>query len=147
MCRTWASCSCGAATLQRWATVEKPVRDTSGCRRIRIHRYRCTVCQRTFRHYPTGVTAAEQTDRFKVVVAMMWGLGLSLRSVTAFVSAFGVTVCHQTVWRDAVALGKALRRRKPHRVRVLGVDGTGARIAGRSSGVVVAVDMVAVAVE
>lgn len=138
-----AGCAaCGAATLQSWGTVQKPIRDTTGSRTIQVRRYRCTACSRTFRHYPSGVTSAEQTGRLQVVAAMMWAMGLSLRSATAFLSLFGAGICHQTVWRDGVALGKQLGQRRPHGpVRVLGVDGTGARIAGQSSGVVVAVDM------
>lgn len=138
-----ASCRyCGASTLQRWGKVPKPVRDTTGSQTIEVSRYRCTECGQTFRHYPDGISAADQTDRLKAAAAMMWALGLPLRPVTAVLSLFGAAVCHQTVWRDAVAFAQQLGcRRRPGRVRVLGVDGTGARIGGQPSGIVVAVDM------
>lgn len=132
---------CGATTLQGWGSVPKPIRDTNGDRIIQIHRYRCTECGKTFRHYPAGVSAAAQTQRLKVTAAMMWAFGLSLRKATVFLAAFGAPLCHQTVWEDGVELGKQLAQRRPKRVRVLGVDGTGARIGGKSSGVVVAIDM------
>lgn len=134
--------SCACSILQGWGTVAKAIRDTTGSRTIEIRRYRCTGCRRTFRHYPQGITGAAQTQRLQVAAAMMWAMGLSLRSATAFLSLFGAGICHQTVWRDGIALGKRLAKRRPlGKVRVLGVDGTGARIGGQSSGVVVAVDM------
>lgn len=134
--------SCESTILQGWGVAAKPIRDTTGSRTITVRRYRCTACGRTFRQYPQGITAAAQTQRLQVAAAMMWAMGLSLRSATAFLKLFDAALCHQTVWRDAVALGKRVAGRRPRRsVRVLGVDGTGARIAGQSSGVVVAVDM------
>lgn len=133
---------CGSQILQGWGVVTKPVRDTSGRRTITIRRYRCATCGRTFRHYPAGISRSEQTARLQVTAAMMWALGLSLRSATAFLGLFGAGICHQTVWNDGVKLGQQVAQRRPRgRVRVLGVDGTGARIGGKSSGVVVAVDM------
>ncbi len=99
-------------------------------------------CGRTFRHYPTGISAAEQTDRLQAAAAMLWALGLSVRVATAVLALFQAPICHQTVWRDGIALAQQLAcRRRVGRVRVLGVDGSGARIGGRSSGIVVAVDM------
>ncbi len=57
--------------------------------------------------------------------------------------AIAIGTVTQTVWRDAIMeLARQLRQRQmPGRVLVLGVDGTGARIGGESSGIVLAVDM------
>ncbi len=47
-----------------------------------------------------------------------------------------------TVSRDGQALGEHIRaQRQAKRVRVLGLDGTGTRIRGQSTGIVVAVDL------
>lgn len=133
---------CGSSILQRWGPVAKPIRDTLESGTIQIYRYKCSACGRTFRHYPTGVDSADQTERLRVAAAMLWALGLSLRSATAMLGVFGVRLCHQTVWRDAIVFAAELGRRRPRGlVPVLGVDGTGARIKGQSRGLVVALDM------
>ena len=92
--------------------------------KVVVHRYRCTECGRTFRHWPEGVSQAQQSDRVKYLAAVRWSLGLSLRAVTAVLGVVRVRLCHQTVWEDAVALADQLRRRWRGRVRVLG-PGTG----------------------
>jgi len=133
---------CGSSILQRWGKVSKPIRDMTGRRTIEIYRYRCPECRRTFRRYPEGISAAEQTDRLKAAAAMLWALGIGLRPATAVLGLFEVTLCHMTVWRDAIALADELaRRRPPGLIPVLGVDGSGSRVGGRSGGIVVAVDM------
>lgn len=134
--------NCASSVLQGWGSVAKSIRDTNGMRTVRVRRYRCCGCGRTFRHYPAGITGAMQTRRLEVVAAMLWAMGLSLRGAKVILAVLGTSLSHQTVWRDGIALGRqAAARRARGPVRVLGVDGTGARLAGRSSGVVVAVDM------
>ena len=55
---------CQGETFQRWGGVRKRVRDVR-CRRVRVYRYRCCRCKRTFRHYPAGCSRADQTERLK----------------------------------------------------------------------------------
>lgn len=114
---------CQGPTFQRWGSVQKPVRDNR-YRSVLVYRYWCCHCQRTFRHYPPGVDRADQTQRLRKLAAMLWVLGLSLRSVTVALSAFGVHLSHMTVWRDLQEQAQLLeQRRRWQGVRVLGLDG------------------------
>ena len=132
---------CGSGLLQRWGGTLKPVRDTH-MRTAAIYRYRCVACRRTFRHYPEGLSRADQSLRLLQLAAIGWTLGLSLRGMSAILSAFGVTLAHMTVWRDAQAIAKSVKpdlsRRK---VRVLGVDGFYTRLKGKPQGTLLAVDL------
>jgi hypothetical protein len=109
---------CGSALLQGWGRVFKPVRDPQ-LKEVQVRRYRCCDCGGTFRHYPQGVSSADQSLRLQQLAAICWVLGLSLRGVTGILGAFGIQLCHMSVWRDVQALA----------------------IKGEDSGMVVAVDM------
>lgn len=132
---------CQGETFQRWGRVRKPVRD-SRYRGVQADRYRCCRCQRTFRHYPQGVDRADQTQRLRKLVSLMWVLGLSLRGVCMTLTAFGVRLSHMTVWRDLQEQADLLEKHchwKP--VRVLGVDGAYPLIKGKKRPVLIAVDL------
>jgi len=134
---------CGATTLAGWGRERRRVRDPR-VSEVEVRRYRCTACRRTFRHYPAGVSQSEQSDRMKVLAALTWALGLSLRATTALLGVFQLVICHETVRQDGLAVAEALRlRRLRHQGRcpVVGVDGSGSRVAGQNEGVVVLVDM------
>jgi transposase-like protein len=76
------------------------------------------------------------------LAAITWGLGLSLRSVVAVFDAFGTELSRMSVWRDGQEVAMHIRqRRQSQPVRVLGVDGTGSRVCGHGTGIVVAVDL------
>jgi transposase-like protein len=114
---------CKGETFQSWGSTEKKIKDTR-IRMVKVKRYRCTNCKKTFRHYPEGVSHAQQSDRLMVLCVVMWGLGLSYRSVELILSAFGVNLSHMSGWRDVQAEGRRIRRRmrwKP--ARVVGIDG------------------------
>ena len=133
---------CDGETFQRWGKVTKPLRD-SRYRRAQVYRYRCCRCRRTFRHYPTGMDRADQTLRLRKLAALLWVLGMSLRGVVTALAAFGIPLCHMTIWRDlqeqADQLGK---RRQWQGARVLGVDGLYPLGWGkRKHAVLVAVDL------
>lgn len=139
--RPWECPYCSGETFQRWGKVRKPVRDNR-YRNVQVYRYLCCSCRRTFRHYPEGIDKADQTQRLRKLVTLGWVLGMSLRGVVTFLSAFGVTVSHMTVWRDLQEQAKLLeKRRKWQGVRVLGVDGVYPLGKGRKRPVLVAVDM------
>ena len=132
---------CSSSLLQGWGTVRKPVRDPQ-LNEVEVRRFRCCDCGRTFRHYPQGVGAADQSARLQQLAAICWVMGLSLRGVTAVLGAFGLQLCHMSVWRDVQALAEAVSLpAPPGGIRVLGVDGFYASIKGQDSGMVVAVDM------
>ena len=128
---------CEGETLQRWGGVLKGIKDPK-VRTARVYRYRCTTCKRTFRHYPEGVTHAQQSERMKQLAVICWSFGLSYRKIEAILSAFGVNLSRMSGWRDVQAGAEEIRRRtqwKP--ARVVGVDG--AWVNGQ--GVMVAVDL------
>lgn len=130
---------CGHWHLQRHGSVYKPIRDqhlTSVC----VHRYRCCHSRHTFRHYPAGVTVADHSQRLVALLALVWALGLSLRRTALVLSLVGMPSSFVSVWRAVQTVGSGLRRRPVGPVTVLGVDGSGMRLAGATSGVV-AVDM------
>lgn len=133
---------CGAGTLQRRGGRSKAVRDTEVAE-VRVYRYMCTVCRKTFTSYPKGVTRAQQSVRLVVLAGILWSQGLTLRAVTAVLGLMDLLLCHETVRQDALALAEKIKAscRKRGRVRVLGVDGTGARIKGKTGGAVMALDM------
>jgi transposase-like protein len=88
------------------------------------------------------VDQADQTQRMRKLVAICWVLGLSLRGVTMVLAAFGVSLCHMTVWRDLQEQAHGLaKRRQWQPVRVLGLDGAYPLGWGDKQPVLVAVDM------
>lgn len=128
---------CKGETFQGWGMVNKRIKDTR-IRNVKVCRYLCTSCKKTFRQYPQGVSHAQQSDRLMKLCVIMWSLGLSYRSVALILSAFGVSVSHMSGWRDVQAEGKRIRDRlrwKP--ARVVGVDGAWEN----GTGVMVAVDL------
>ena len=132
---------CSGKTFQRWGKVGKPVKD-SHHRTVTIYRYRCCHCHRTFRHYPEGIDRADQSQRLRKLVALMWVMGLSLRNTCTVLSAFGVSLSHMSVWRDLQEQADLQRKRRQwHQARVLGVDGAYLRCGGQTEPVLVAVDL------
>ena len=128
---------CQGEVFQRWGMVRRQIKDTK-VRTVKVARYKCTSCQRTFRHYPAGVSHAGQSGRLMKLCVIMWSLGLSYRSVGLILAVFGVSLSHMSGWRDVQEAGKQIRRRpkwKP--ARVVGVDG--AWINGK--GIMVAVNL------
>jgi hypothetical protein len=126
---------CEGGTFQRWGRVNKPVKDIRA-RNVKVYRYRCCQCGRTFRHYPQGNTRADQTERMQFFAALLWRLGLSHRASSLIlpsrtgvlaartVSGMRVSLSHMSVWRDVQA--QAVRRKQQRQwkqVRVLGLDG------------------------
>jgi hypothetical protein len=132
---------CAGETFQRWGQVRKPVRDTC-CRNIRVYRYCCCRCKRTFRHYPEGATGADQTERLRLFAVICWTLGLSNRGVSTILGGLRIALCPMTVWRDAQEQGEKLGKRKKWKpVRVLGLDGAYVLGWGEKRPVLVAVDL------
>jgi transposase-like protein len=133
--------NCGSTILQGWGTVPKPLRDPQ-LDEVRVRRFHCCDCNYTFRHYPEGVGPADQSLRLQQLATICWVLGLSTRMVTGVFGAFGIQLCHMSVWRDVQELAGNWSVPAPLQgVRVLGVDGFYASIKGQDSGMVVAVDM------
>jgi transposase-like protein len=122
--------ACGHWRLHRHGRVPKPVRDHR-LAEVMVERYKCAGCGRTFRHYPSGITRQDQSQRTVVLAALLYGFGLSCAASAAILSAIGAAVGRMSVWRDAQAVGEVLRQRRPAgTVRVLGADETVFRVRG-----------------
>lgn len=106
-------------------------------------RYRCPACGHTQRHYPLGVSRAQQSQRLQGLAALRWGLGLSCSGSSPILALLDVPIARMTVWRDVPAMGQALRRRCwQGTVRVIGADETAVRLRGKevAVGLVVAAE-------
>jgi transposase-like protein len=132
---------CEGETFQRWGQVQKPVKDVR-VRSVRVYRYRCCHCRRTFRHYPEGVCCGGQTERLKQFATICWTLGLSHRGVSLILSGWNVWLGHMSVWRDVQAQAGARKKdNQKKKVRVLGLDGAYVLGWGEKQPVLVGVDM------
>lgn len=122
---------CKEPILHRHGVVEKPIKDYRATQ-VEAHRYKCLSCERTFRHYPSGVNEKDQSQRTVVLAALMYGLGLSCSAASHLLGALGAEVSKMSVWRDAQQAGEALvRRSRPSgRVRVMGADETVFKVKG-----------------
>ena len=128
---------CQCEILQRWGEVKKAIKDTK-IRTVRVPRYYCTSCQRTFRHYPEGIDRAIQSERLKKLAVICWSFGLSYRSLSLILSAFGVSLSRMSGWRDVQQEAESIRKHMQWKgARVVGIDG--AWMNGQ--GLMVAVDM------
>lgn len=121
--------------------MNKPVKDVH-IKNVKVYRYRCCHCHRTFRHYPEGNTRADQTERLRLLAVVLWTLGLSHRSASLILNSLKVLVSHMTIWRDAQTEAQAQKKRtfwKP--VRLVGLDGAYVLGWGKKQPVLVAVDL------
>jgi transposase-like protein len=132
---------CEGETFQRWGQVNKPVKDVR-VRKVKVYRYRCCRCKRTFRYYPEGNTRADQTERLRVFAVLLWTLGLSHRASSLVLSGLQVLVSFMTIWRDVQEAAKEIKKRNQWKpVRVLGLDGAHVLGWGAKQPVLVAVDV------
>jgi transposase-like protein len=132
---------CEGETFQRWGRVNKPVKDVR-VRKVKVYRYRCCRCKRTFRYYPEGNTRADQTERLRVFAVLLWTLGLSHRASSLVLSGLQVLVSFMTIWRDVQGEAKEIKKRNQWKpVRVLGLDGAHVLGWGAKQPVLVAVDV------
>src|SRR5512135_1592756 len=132
---------CEGETFQRWGQVNKPVKDMR-VRNVKVYRYRCCACKRTFRHYPAGNTCADQTARLRLFAIVLWKLGLSYRASSLVLSGLNVLVSFMTIWRDVQAEVEQLKKRQQWKpVRILGLDGAYVLGWGGKQPVLVAVDL------
>jgi len=116
--------------------ISRQVKDTK-VRVVKVSRYKCISCRRTFRTYPKGISQAQQSERLMKLCVIMWSLGLSHRSVVLILSAFGVGLSHMSGWRDVQQEGKDIRQKlKWKSARVVGVDG----VWLHGKGIMVAID-------
>jgi hypothetical protein len=87
---------CYRETFLHLGKVGRPVGDNHQCW-AQVHRSCCCSCRCNFRHYPLEVDRADQTQRLRKFVALLWVLGMSLRGTTMVLAAFVVQFSHMTV--------------------------------------------------
>jgi len=132
---------CEGETFQRWGQVNKPVKDLR-VRNVKVYRYRCCRCKRTFRHYPEGNSRADQTERLRLFAVLLWTLGLSHRASSLILSGLQVWMSHMTIWRDVQEGAQKIKKRHQWKaVRILGLDGAHVFGWGEKQPVLVAVDL------
>lgn len=118
------------------ALVERPISDPK-IETIPQRRMLCPFCKTTWTVRPEGIGDGRQrTDRLICVGVVLYMLGLSYRGVEQFLTIFGWQGSKSTIERDLARSGqkaKALHLQSLRMgIQLLGVDGTGARMAGQS---------------
>jgi transposase-like protein len=130
---------CRSIYLHRHGYSTKPVKDHQ-VRQVVTVRYKCARCSRTFRHYPSGVTRADQSQRRpRSGAAVAWALVSGLRP-----HKFGAGIGKSTALRDVRTVSEQRAAKPPlkkRKVRVLGLDGTLVQIRGQEHGVLIALDL------
>jgi transposase-like protein len=104
---------------------------------IRQRRMKCPWCKATWTLRQEGISdGRHRTDRMIAYGVMLYMLGLSCRGVELMLAAWGCKGSNSTIERDVAEAGsqaKLLHQQAKGlvSVRILGVDGTGAKIAGK----------------
>ena len=103
-------------------------------------RMKCPWCGTSWTLRPDGVLPGHhRSRRLEGIGVVLYMLGLSYRAVERFLPLLECVGSKSSIERDVMAAGQRasdLHRLSPGlRVRVLGVDGTGAAMAGRDAGV------------
>ncbi len=122
---------------------DKPLRDLRHAH-VDAQRYRCLKCQRTFRVYPSGVSAAQQSNALKALSVLLYVLGLSYQGVSDLLDALGQPISKTTAYHNvqaagaqAIALRQAWLKGSCGTVQALGIDFTHVKRLGQD--VIVAV--------
>jgi transposase-like protein len=112
---------------------------------VKVRRYKCVTCRRSFRVHPTGVSQHHRSQRLRGIGIMLYVLGLSYGGVVDVLSAFGWQGSRSTIYRDVQAAGEAVARRKPtpRQVQVVSADATYVLCQGEEVTVAVALDALA----
>jgi transposase-like protein len=132
---------CEGLTFQGWGQVNKAVKDLR-VRNVKVYRYRCCQCKRTFRHYPEGNSTADQTERLRLFAILLWKFGLSHRASSLILSGLNIMVSFMTIWRDVQEEAQNVKKRNQWKpVRILGLDGANVLGWGEKQPVLVAVDL------
>jgi len=109
-------------------------------------RMRCAYCGTSWTSRVEGIgEGCRRSERLRAVGVFLYMLGLSYRSVARFAGSLDWQTSKSAVERDVTQAGqqaKALHEQAPPmRVRTLGVDGTGAKMAGENGGLLFFVDV------
>jgi len=113
---------------------------------IAQRRMKCPFCTTTWTIRAEGINHGKQrSDRLIALGVILYMFGLSYRSVAKFLPLLDCVGSKSSIERDVAQAGlqaQELHNCAPRmRVRVLGVDGTGAKMAGRKAGLLFYVDI------
>jgi len=109
-------------------------------------RMKCPFCGTTWTIRAQGIASGKQrSDRLICFGVLLYILGLSYRQAQMILEALGCKGTKSTIERDVRVSGqrvKALHLQAPRlKVRTLGVDGTGAKMAGQRAGLLFFTDI------
>lgn len=112
---------------------------------VKVRRYKCLTCRRSFCVHPFGVTQHHRSQRLRGIGILLYVLGLSYGGVVDVLGAFGWQASRSTIYRDVQAAGEAVARRQraPRRVQVVSADATYLVCKGNEVTVAVALDALA----
>ena len=74
-------------------------------------RYRCTICGRTFRYYPEGVSRYRQSQQVMGLAVLLWTLGLPEWATSHVMPALEAGIHRSSVHRDRLRAGALLQQR------------------------------------
>lgn len=137
---------CGGHYFALHDQCHKPLGDPT-YREVRVRRYKCVSCRRSFRVHPVGVSQHHRSQRLRGIGVLLYVLGLSYGGVADALAAFGWQGSRSTIYRDVQNAGEAvtrLRRQQPKRtVQVVSADATYVVCRGEEVTVAVALDALA----
>jgi transposase-like protein len=105
---------CDGRHFALWQEVDKALRDTV-YPEVKVQRYQCLRCKRTFRVYPQGVSRAQTSQRVRGLAVLLYLLGLSYGAVALALEALGVYLCKSRVYevvQDAAQRVAGLKRER-----------------------------------
>ena len=113
---------------------------------IAQQRMHCVCCGTSWTVRAEGVKdGCQHSDRLRAVGVFLYMLGLSYRGVARFAGSLDWKTSKSAVERDVREAGQQARHLHEQapamRVRILGVDGTGAQMAGQDGGMLFFVDV------
>lgn len=124
---------------------QRPISDLK-VETISQRRMKCPWCGVTWTLRTSGVGHGRQrSDRLRLIGVVLYMMGVSYRSIETFLPLLGCRGGKSSIERDVAEAGhkaQAYHRAAPKmRVRVLGVDGTGAAMAGMNAGMLFFADI------
>jgi len=124
---------------------QRPISDVRS-QSILQQRQRCPFCGTTWTVRAHGVGSGRaRSDRLRAMGVFLYMLGLSYRAAATFVHSLEWKGSKSAIERDVAEAGQQAQmlhtEAPPLRARVLGVDGTGAKMAGVNAGMLFFVDV------
>jgi transposase-like protein len=127
---------CGGKEFWIRQVVKKAVRDTQQ-QEVRVRRYECLQCHRTFRVYPQGINQKQFSQRAIGMAVMLYLLGLSYGAVVLMLEALGLWIGKTTVYEAVQAMAERVPGMQQahllegYRTAALGADLTSVKCKGK----------------